>query len=248
MHHAYDIVERFAIDRQARMGFGVDQADKVLQRRTDLDRTDVDPRDHDVPGGQAAQIENVLDKGAARRDRSMRPFPHVLRLILQTCREAQIRRFSRPSAIGTSPKRRRCAATRRFLTLRTATKSSSYCRSCRRLDRCGGVRVRDAQCRKSLDFQGFHRRRFGCRTDDRVPADAACRERKDAGSDRPAVCAVHVIPAQAFRLPGSHRPASAARRAHPCLPPGTTRRWSVGSDRDNGHSATAATHRPRARC
>ncbi len=57
--HADHVVERFAIDRIARMRLGLDQAHDLVERRVGGDADDVDARHHDVGHGLVAQLQDV---------------------------------------------------------------------------------------------------------------------------------------------------------------------------------------------
>ena len=57
--HADHVVERFAIDRVARMGLGLDQPHDLVERRVGGDADDVDARHHDVAHRLVAQLQDV---------------------------------------------------------------------------------------------------------------------------------------------------------------------------------------------
>ena len=58
--HALGIVQRLAIDRQARMAGGAEQVEQVAQRRVGRHRHDIGPRHHGVVDADAVEAEHVL--------------------------------------------------------------------------------------------------------------------------------------------------------------------------------------------
>ena len=56
------VVERFAIDRDARMALLDHAFDDLGERRLDIERHDVDARHHDVGGGAVVALEDVADQ------------------------------------------------------------------------------------------------------------------------------------------------------------------------------------------
>ena len=62
--HADHVVERFAIDRIARMRLGLDQPHHLVERRVGGDGADIDPRHHDVGHGLVAQLQDVGEQDA----------------------------------------------------------------------------------------------------------------------------------------------------------------------------------------
>ena len=62
--HADHVVERFAIDRVARMRLGLDQPHHLVERRVGGDADDVDPRHHDVAHRLVAQLQDVGEQDA----------------------------------------------------------------------------------------------------------------------------------------------------------------------------------------
>jgi hypothetical protein len=61
MDHAARIVERLAIDGQARMASRLKDIEEVRKRDVDRHRDDVGPRDHDIIHALSAQAQNILE-------------------------------------------------------------------------------------------------------------------------------------------------------------------------------------------
>ena len=73
VNHAFRIVEGLAVDRQARMACGAEQAEQVAERRLERNRDDIGARDHHVVDPQAVEPEDVLEhRPLVRRERRVR--------------------------------------------------------------------------------------------------------------------------------------------------------------------------------
>ena len=69
MDHAPGVVERFVVDRQARVARGAETIEHLAQRRIERERDDVGARHHHVLDPDVVKGENVLeDRALLRRE------------------------------------------------------------------------------------------------------------------------------------------------------------------------------------